>query len=89
MQPGFYRDPESLEDVPLLPGISKTENALRWGFIKKVYGIIATQLTLTAVVALAIYAVPPVQNFVLGSPAFQITFALLPLIGECGWPYKF
>lgn len=69
--------------MPLLPGISKTENALRWGFIRKVYGIIATQLILTAIVALAIYVLPPVQNFVLGSPAFQITFAVLPLIGKC------
>lgn len=31
-----YRDPESLEEVPLVPGMSKTDNMLRWGFIKKV-----------------------------------------------------
>ena len=30
-----YRDPESLEDIPLVPGMSKTDNMLRWGFIKK------------------------------------------------------
>ena len=73
---------ESLEDIPLIPGMGKTENMLRWGFIKKVYGIIAFQLLLTAVVAAIIYTVQPVQNFVLGSVAFQITFAVLPLIGE-------
>lgn len=73
---------ESLEDVPLVPGIGKTENMLRWGFIKKVYGIIACQLLLTAIVAGIIYTVQPVQNFVLGSVAFQITFAVLPLIGK-------
>ncbi len=31
-----YRDPESLEEVPLVPGMSRTDNMLRWGFIKKV-----------------------------------------------------
>lgn len=35
-QQATYRDPESLEEVPLVPGMSKTENMLRWGFIKKV-----------------------------------------------------
>ena len=29
-----YRDPESLEEVLLVPGMSRTENMLRWGFIK-------------------------------------------------------
>ena len=86
MQPAVYRDPESLEDIPLVPGIGRTENALRWGFIKKVYGIVATQLLLTALVGAIIYTVQPVQNFVLGSPAFQITFAILPLVGERSCP---
>ena len=31
-----YRDPESLEEIPLVPGMSRTDNMLRWGFIKKV-----------------------------------------------------
>jgi FtsH-binding integral membrane protein len=76
-----YRDPESLEDLPLVPGMSKTENMLRWGFIKKVYGIIACQVLLTSVVASVIYLNQPIQNFVLNSPAFQLTFAILPLVG--------
>ena len=33
-QAGYYRDPESLEEVPLVPGMSKAENMLRWGFIR-------------------------------------------------------
>lgn len=86
VQPGFTRDPESLEDVPLVPGISKTENMLRWGFIKKVYGIISSQLLLTAAVVAAIYTVQPIQNFVLGSMAFQITSAILPFLGEPSGP---
>ena len=44
-------DPEAQEEVPLVPGMGKLDNALRWGFIKKVYGIMSTQLALTAVVA--------------------------------------
>jgi len=76
------QDPESLEDVPLVPGMTKTENMLRWGFIKKVYAIIACQVLLTSVVASVIYLVHPIQNFVLSSPSFQITFAILPLVGE-------
>lgn len=34
-----------------MPGMGKLDNALRWGFIKKVYGIMSTQLALTALVA--------------------------------------
>lgn len=31
-----WRDPESLEEVPLVPGLTLTQNALRWGFVQKV-----------------------------------------------------
>lgn len=31
-----WRDPESLEDVPLVPGMTPVENQLRWGFVQKV-----------------------------------------------------
>jgi len=34
-----------------VPGLSKLDNALRWGFIKKVYGILSAQLLLSACVA--------------------------------------
>ena len=44
-------DPEAQEEAPLVPGMGKLDNALRWGFIKKVYGIMSTQLALTALVA--------------------------------------
>ena len=47
------------------------------------YGIVSAQLILTAVVAGIIYAVPPVRGFVTTSLAFQLTFAILPLVGEC------
>ena len=76
-----YRDIESQEEL-LVPGMSKTDNMLRWGFIRKVYGIVSLQLILTAIVAGIIYAVPPVRGFVTSSLAFQLTFAILPLVGE-------
>ncbi|KAK9917256.1 hypothetical protein WJX75_002426 [Coccomyxa subellipsoidea] len=76
-----YRDPESLEEIPLVPGMSRTDNMLRWGFIKKVYGIISAQLVLTAIVSGTILAVPPVRGFVTTSLWFQITCAVLPLVG--------
>ncbi len=50
--------------------------------VLKVYGIIASQVVLTAVVAAVIYMNAPIQNFVLNSPAFQLTFAILPLLGK-------
>lgn len=31
------RDPESLEEQPLVPGLTPTQNALRWGFVQKVH----------------------------------------------------
>lgn len=76
-----YRDIESQEEL-LVPGMSKTDNMLRWGFIRKVYGIVSLQLILTAIVAGIIYAVPPVRGFVTSSLAFQLTFAILPLVGK-------
>lgn len=48
----------------------------------QVYGIIASQLVLTAMVAGVILALPSVRSFVMSSLAFQATFAVLPLIGE-------
>jgi FtsH-binding integral membrane protein len=75
-----YRDPESLEETPLVPGMSPTENSLRWGFINKVFGIVGCQLGLTAVMAAIIMFNAPVQNFVLGNVAVQIVFALLPFL---------
>jgi FtsH-binding integral membrane protein len=46
-----------------------------------VYGIISAQLVLTALVAGTILAVEPVRNFVTHSLAFQLTCAILPLVG--------
>lgn len=50
--------------------------------MQQVYGIISAQLVLTAVVAGTILAVPPVRTFVTTSLWFQLTCAILPLVGE-------
>ena len=47
----------------------------------QVYGIISAQLVLTAIVSGTILAVPPVRGFVTTSLWFQITCAVLPLVG--------
>lgn len=76
-----YRDPESLEDIPLVPGLNKLDNMLRWGFIKKVYGIISAQMILTVVVASLIIFNEPVKNFVTGSAPFQISVFAFSFLG--------
>jgi hypothetical protein len=41
-----------------VPGMTPTENSLRWGFINKVFGIVGCQLALTAVSVCAQNAAP-------------------------------
>ncbi len=77
-----YIDPESLEETPLVPGMSKLDTLLRWGFIRKVYGIISAQLLLTTLVACVILFNEPVRGFVTTNLAFQITCMILPFVGK-------
>lgn len=50
--------------------------------VRQVYGIVACQLALTAVVAALIMANAPLQQFMLGSVAFQIVNAIIPFAGR-------
>ena len=77
-----FRDPESLEDVPLVPGLNKLDNMLRWGFIKKVYGIISAQMILTVAVASIIIFNEPVGHFVTTSAPFQISVFAFSFLGK-------
>lgn len=77
-----FRDPESLEDVPLVPGLNKLDNMLRWGFIKKVYGIISAQMVLTVAVASVIIFNKPVELFVTTSAPFQISVFAFSFLGK-------
>ena len=71
-----------MEDVPLVPGLNKLDNMLRWGFIKKVYGIISAQMILTVIVASVIIFNEPVQHFVTSSAPFQISIFAFSFLGE-------
>lgn len=77
-----FRDPESLEDIPLVPGMNKLDNMLRWGFIKKVYGIISAQMVLTVAVASVIIFNEPVGHFVTTSAPFQISVFAFSFLGK-------
>ena len=77
-----FRDPESLEDIPLVPGMNKLDNMLRWGFIKKVYGIISAQMVLTVAVASVIIFNEPVGHFVTTSAPFQISVFACSFLGK-------
>ncbi|KAK9813671.1 hypothetical protein WJX73_002355 [Symbiochloris irregularis] len=76
-----YIDPESLEELPLAPGMSRTDNMLRWGFIRKVYGIISAQLLLTVITCSVVLFSPPVLQFTRTNVPFQLVFFLGPLLG--------
>lgn len=88
------------DDTPLLPGMGKTENMLRWGFIRKVvgttprrsvhhrthtaplqvYGIVASQLVLTALVSFSIVSSPATQRYLVGSPGLMIAMMVLSFL---------
>ncbi|CAM0955592.1 unnamed protein product [Alopecurus aequalis] len=90
---GYRRAPEMKEKVEasfvdleagngetLYPGISRGENALRWGFIRKVYGILCAQLLLTTVVS-AVTVFHPTLNATLSSnPVLALLLAVVPFI---------
>lgn len=82
-QEQFYDEEQGL----LYPGISSAESELRWGLIRKVYGIVGTQLLLTAVVASVVVLCRPVTLFLLNAPALVFVIALLPFLVMCPMYY--
>lgn len=67
----------------LYPGIGAEENALRWGFIRKVYGILSVQLVLTTIVAGFVVMYDPIKEFFLQTPGLVLFLAFVPLIIMC------
>jgi FtsH-binding integral membrane protein len=65
----------------LYPGISATENEMRLGFIRKVFGIVTAQLLLTAAIALIIVLNPSTQQYLASSPGIQIGLMLASMLG--------
>uniref|UniRef100_A0A7N0UQJ2 BI1-like protein n=1 Tax=Kalanchoe fedtschenkoi TaxID=63787 RepID=A0A7N0UQJ2_KALFE len=64
----------------LYPGLSHGENLLRWGFIRKVYGILAAQLVLTTIVSSVFVFSPPVNDLLKGSPGLMLFLIFLPFV---------
>ena len=56
---------------------------MRWGFIRKVYGILSAQLLFTSVVVAVMILNAPVRSFVMTSQPFIWVALLLPFISEC------
>eukprot|EP00850_Spirogloea_muscicola_P014822 SM000109S14136 [mRNA] locus=s109:993:2885:- [translate_table: standard] len=82
IESGAYGTPPAL-----YPGVSPDENLLRWAFIRKVYGILSTQLILTAAVAATVVFSEPVKHFVLSTPYALLFIGILPLILLCPLSY--
>ena len=73
-----------LEEGTLYPGISKGENALRWGFIRKVYGILAAQILLTTIVSAVTVLYTPISDTLRSSPGLVLGVSIVPLF--CNFP---
>ncbi|KAJ3676322.1 hypothetical protein LUZ60_003734 [Juncus effusus] len=88
---GSEKEKEKIEDVDLeagdgaallYPGIARGENEFRWGFVRKVYGILCAQLLLTTLVAAAVVYYPRFHGFLTETPAV-IPVVFLPFILMC------
>ncbi|KAK4355775.1 hypothetical protein RND71_024746 [Anisodus tanguticus] len=64
----------------LFPGIGNAENELRWGFIRKVYYILASQIILTTVVSAVAVFYTPINNLLRGNTILLVILIFLPLI---------
>ncbi|KAK9137116.1 hypothetical protein Sjap_007710 [Stephania japonica] len=68
----------------LYPGLGHGESELRWGFIRKVYGILSAQILLTTLVSAFTVLYAPLNDLLRGSSGILLFFAVLPLI--LMWP---
>lgn len=68
-----------VEEGLLYPGIGNKENELRWGFIRKVYYILAFQILLTTIVSSVAVLYTPVNNILHGKTILLILL-ILPLL---------
>ncbi|CAK9279406.1 unnamed protein product [Sphagnum jensenii] len=65
------------------PNAPAEENVLRWGFIRKVYGILSVQLVLTTLVSAIVVFTPAVTGFLQSNSWSLIFISILPLILMC------
>ncbi|KAL9320914.1 hypothetical protein ACSQ67_012753 [Phaseolus vulgaris] len=64
----------------LYPGLSLGENQLRWGFIRKVYGILSAQIVLTTLVSLITVFYSPINDLLKGNSTLLLVLVFLPFI---------
>uniref|UniRef100_A0A2P2JNJ0 BI1-like protein n=1 Tax=Rhizophora mucronata TaxID=61149 RepID=A0A2P2JNJ0_RHIMU len=64
----------------LYPGLGLGEDQLRWGLIRKVYGILAAQLVITTAVSAVTVLSASVNDLLRGSPGILLLFCILPFI---------
>ncbi|KAL2455951.1 BI1-like protein [Abeliophyllum distichum] len=67
-------------DGLLYPGIGYGENQLRWGFIRKVYGILAAQILLTTVVSAVTVLYAPINDLLRGNSGLLLFLLFTPFI---------
>uniref|UniRef100_A0A2P2JNI2 BI1-like protein n=1 Tax=Rhizophora mucronata TaxID=61149 RepID=A0A2P2JNI2_RHIMU len=64
----------------LCPGLGLGENQLRWGLIRKVYGILAAQLLVTTAVSAVTVLYSPVNDLLSGSPGLLLLLCIMPFL---------
>ncbi|RDX84318.1 BI1-like protein, partial [Mucuna pruriens] len=64
----------------LYPGLSLGENQLRWGFIRKVYGILSAQIVLTTLVSLVTVFYSPINDLLKGNSTLLLVLVFLPFL---------
>ncbi|KAL1543184.1 BI1-like protein [Salvia divinorum] len=64
----------------LYPGIGHGENLLRWGFIRKVYGILAAQILVTTAVTAATVLYVPINDLLRENSGFLLFLVFTPFI---------
>ncbi|KAL6548430.1 BI1-like protein [Orobanche gracilis] len=64
----------------LYPGIGHGENQLRWGFIRKVYGILTAQILMTTVVSAATVLYAPINDLLRGNSGLLLFLIFTPFI---------
>ncbi|XP_019181041.1 PREDICTED: BI1-like protein [Ipomoea nil] len=69
-----------IEEGTLYPGLGYGENQLRWGFIRKVYGILAAQILLTTVISAITVLYAPVNELLRSNSGLLIFLIFLPFI---------
>lgn len=76
----FEVDLEGGDGDRLYPGLSYGENQLRWGFIRKVYGILTAQIVLTTLVSSITVLYTPVNDLLRGNSGLLLFLSILPFI---------